>query len=116
MASTAATSTTCPLCHTLRPLVEKGDGSWTCPVCRQDWDPKRLQTVAAYVDFCNKRLATRAPFAAQTRRGDQEPWDDQGADDRGDRPNDEVPAIRREEGPFPDDPDEERERRDRRGS
>ena len=55
---------------------------------------------------------------AQNRRGDREQRDDQRRDDDADRrPNNEVPASRRDErDPFRRDRDDEHERKDRRGS
>jgi hypothetical protein len=55
---------------------------------------------------------------AQNRRGDREQRDDQRRDDGAERrPNDEVPASRRDDrDPFRRDRDDEQERKDRRGS
>jgi transposase-like protein len=52
----------CPLCHTLAPAVT-GDtllagGSWQCPSCTQTWNARRLETVAAYAQFCAQRGET----------------------------------------------------------
>jgi hypothetical protein len=55
---------------------------------------------------------------AQNRRGDREQRDDQRREDGADRrPDNEVPANRRDDrDPFRRDRDEEQERKERRGS
>jgi hypothetical protein len=59
-----------------------------------------------------------SPIIGQNRRGDREQRDDQRRDDGDERrPNNEVPASRREDrDPFRRDRDGEQERKERRGS
>lgn len=41
----------CPLCHAPRRLTDDeldARGAWQCATCGQQWDRRRLETVAAY--------------------------------------------------------------------
>jgi predicted Zn finger-like uncharacterized protein len=44
--------TTCPLCHTTHGALTQealgAGGEWRCARCGQEWDSRRLATVAAY--------------------------------------------------------------------
>ncbi|MGE3508760.1 MAG: hypothetical protein AB7N65_07740 [Vicinamibacterales bacterium] len=53
----------CPLCHLEAPLplsaIEAGR-DWHCSRCGQQWDAKRLKTVAAYAVW-SARIASESP-------------------------------------------------------
>ena len=61
------TSATCPLCHTLGPVLSEAAGlagaDWRCAVCHQSWNATRLATVASYVGFCADRERSRVSGA-----------------------------------------------------
>ena len=48
-------SPTCPLCHTVETTITeeslKAGGYWTCAMCHQIWNTRRLETVAAYARY-----------------------------------------------------------------
>lgn len=49
---------TCPLCHTshasLTQETLQARGDWRCVRCGQQWDARRLETVAAYATWVAK--------------------------------------------------------------
>ena len=59
LAADPTTWVSCPLCHTIAPPTTgealAGGLGWNCPRCHQSWTAVRLNTVAAYVDYCVKR-------------------------------------------------------------
>ena len=58
-------SATCPLCHTSATLTQsalEAGGDWRCVRCGQQWDARRLATVAAYTAWAvdHERVVRRA--------------------------------------------------------
>jgi transposase len=55
---TAATSCTCPMCHTVDASMTASalatGGYWLCLRCGQEWDANRLATRAAYMAYAER--------------------------------------------------------------
>jgi hypothetical protein len=81
-------------------------------------DHTHFMPIVASANLHNERMAMSNTLTAQSGRGEREERVDQRRDEADDRrPNDEVPAARREDrDPLRRDRDERQERKDRRGS
>ena len=61
--SSAALSSTCPLCHTANTTItldqDRAGAHWVCTRCGQTWDEARLKAAASYARYVVSQPALR---------------------------------------------------------